>query len=266
MALIIGGSPADIPDGSKVFSDHEMWFRPGDRNTFKRTLPPEVIGLHWTGGEGSAERVFRVLKKRRLSVHFVRDRDRLVQMADVLSTSCAHIGSRRDRPISLNKRTVGVEITCRGFATKADLLGSDLRDRTELDWSEPRDVYSDYIGGRKVRMASFEPDQVDDTIWLCETLCGLLNIPRVIPWQQVPEIESDLEKRLGIPDGEGGYLLPVFDRDVRRRRGRRTVFKGVLGHLHVHKTKYDPGTQLFRALWFEGFNPMGEKKPDWRTA
>lgn len=246
------GKPLGIPDGDKIV--HDIVFTPGMPNTRKFKVPPVGIVLHWTGGEGAAGRVAATLIKKRLGIHFTIDRQRITQMAD-LTTQCAHVG----RPG--NTRFLGIEVTSRGFANKEDLQGSSLRDRQELDWSEPRDVYTEEIGGKRARMVSFTPEQVDNTIWLVETLCGVLDIPRVIPWTSVELPAGQMpDYPLPLPIFDNKWAYPVFDRDPRKwRKGRAHTFEGVLGHFHVHKTKFDPGTQLFHKLWDEGFNPLGHK-------
>lgn len=234
-------------------------FWPGcNPNTGAFTARPHAIVLHWTGAENPAERVIRTLDASDLSIHFVVERDRIVQTAD-LATLCAHAGGA-------NATSIGIEIVCRGFASREDIVGSDLRDRDELDWAEPRDVYTDVIGGRSVRMASYGETQRDLVMWLVESLCGLLEIPRVVPWQRVADIRRHphAEYALAVPKTGpgahpgGGWYVPLFDRDP-RRRGRATTWKGVMGHFHVHEDKMDPGTEVLLALWSEGFCPTGQK-------
>lgn len=251
-------------------------FRPGvNRNTRARLGPPTGIVLHWTGAENPPERVRRTLEARELSVDFVVDsglgpsRRRIVQMADPVTTQTAHAGVA-------NPRFLGIEAVSRGFARRKDVIASNLRDRSELDWATPRDTYTDRVAGRRVNLATFDPDALHDLLWLVETLCGRLAIPRVIPWRLVgpsgdPATAREL-RRLGDEPGsrlleecvpvvrEGGVWIPAFDRDP-SRSGRAKSFCGVLGHFHVHAEKFDPGTQLFYALWREGFNPAGRRFP-----
>lgn len=261
MTLILGHQPVtSIPDADLV---HEMrdergrlWFHPGvNRNTRQRQQAVRCLVLHWVGSENPAASTARYLRDqaldgRGLSCDFIVDKGSLIhQTADPLVTQCAHAGS------VINPRSAGIEITSRGFATRADVRGEDLRERTELDWSEPRDVYTDTIGVRRTRMVAFTPEQVQSVTWLVETLCGLLDIPRIIPWRYTVPGEEELPHAVPYRDR---HAVPLFDRDPgRHRRSRRATFEGVLGHFHVHKSKWDPGTQLFYRLWAEGFNPAG---------
>jgi hypothetical protein len=67
-------------------------------------------------------------------------------------------------------------------------------------------------------------------VWLVEALCGELNIPRVIPGE---DGEASLSRR----GGPSGWVK----------------LDGVIGHLHVHSKKDDPGGALFHELHQEGF-------------
>lgn len=263
MPLIYRGKPLEFPDSDKIklYRDGEgrFPFFPGsNKNTHKMKEHPKQIGLHWTGGERGVPGVVDTLTKRDLSIHSVIENDGDIWQTADLETMCAHIG----RPS--NWHSFGIEITSRGFASKKDLQGSSLRDRVDLDWSEPRDVYTDTIGGRKGRMVSFYPDQLESTLWYVETLCGLFGIPRQIPYQVITGREKEAVRfsDLLVLHNEQ-FVYPLFDRDTRRtRKGRRGSFEGVIGHFHVHPDKWDPGTQIFYKLWVEGFNPAHKKLPN----
>lgn len=263
MALIIDGKPTTlIPDGDRVVD--EILFTPGfNKNTKRFKKPPEGMVLHWTGAENPASRVARTLTNRNLSVTFVIEKDgTIVQLADVL-TRTAHAGIANDR-------FMGVEIVSRGFASRADMKGQKgLRDRTDIDWAEGRDVFKDTIAGKRINLATYYPEQVDSVLWLCETLAGLLMFPRLIPYEIAPGVQDERMKQIALPTGTGQLAVPVFNRDTRgkwspRGKGRAITFSGVIGHFHVHKQKLDPGTQLFYALWAEGWNPLGKKLFDWK--
>lgn len=259
MSLVINGVKSLFTDRVK----ENIVFTPGDPNTKYQPYAWKGMGLHWTGGEGNSDKVIRVLQARDLSVHFVVDKDgTIVQCADIY-TRCAHIGSPG------NGRFIGVETVCRGFATKEDLAMAKakdptLRDREDLDWLEQRDTYRDTIGSREVGMASFGPNQVESLVWLCEFFTDYYKFPRIIPARKVTsrDIELsdapvDVEKY--VVKHDGALWLPLFDRDSRKGpKGRAATFAGTLGHFHIHKQKYDPGTEVFYALWAEGFNPAGQ--------
>lgn len=254
----------------------ELFFYPGcNKNTKARRRPPQGIVIHWTGAENSPDRVRRTLESRDLSIDFVVDsalepsRRRIVQMADPLVTQTAHAGIA-------NPRFLGIEVVSRGFAKREDVVGSDLRDRTDLDWTVPRDLFTDRIHHRPINFASYHPDSLHDVVWLVECICGRLGIPRAIPWMSIGLADDPATARVlrRMADDRwcrmleeitpvvhaGQTWIPTFDRDV-RLAGRAGRFRGVMGHFHVHREKCDPGTQLFYALWREGFNPAGLRAP-----
>lgn len=264
MALIIDGK--SIPNTERIQED--IRFVPGtNKNTKRMKKPPEGIVHHWTGAENPGSTVVNTLLGRNLSVTFTTEvNGDLIQRADIM-TRTAHAGKA-------NNRFCGNEVICRGFARREDLQElkkagfKGFRDREEIDWEEPRDVYTDEIDGRKVNMASFTPEQIDSILYLSETLAGVLFFPRLIPYVRV-EDKSNLSERMqqiAIPAPTGGFVVPVFDRDPRWWRGtnRMKTFSGAMGHFHCHKQKFDPGTQPFYALWCEGWNPRGKKLFNWK--
>lgn len=275
MPLILAGQPTKlIDDADKVEAywsqvrRNELFFYPGcNRNTGRFAQQPRGIMVHWTGAENPPETMARTLSTRELSIHFVIDsgigegRRRIVQMADPVTTRCAHGGIA-------NPGFIGIEVVNRGFARPEDVRGSDLRERSSIDYEVARATFTDRLAGRALHFASYEPRVFHDLVWLLETLCGLMEIPRIIPFERV--FERDLEALRADPssrmlaevdpvkDAEGYLCLPRFDRDT-RRLGRAHTFKGIIGHFHTHADKCDPGTQPFYALWREGFNPAGER-------
>lgn len=243
-------SPVQPP--SPLLRRDGMWFTPKHPNTHVRPAPPDVVALHWTGGEGKAERVYRTLEKRRLSIHAIVNPDgTIVQTADWAKTACAHIGSRHDRPTSLNLRSIGIEVVSRGFAQKSDLPRTKgLRTRKAEDWDVSRPIYEGRLGKRSKDIAGFTHRQMLSVLWLCDALTATFNIPRIIPWKYGPS--GPQARNLGGSE----WIVPAFDRDPSHKPGsRRTAFRGVLGHFHVHASKWDPGPQIFNALWDRGYHP-----------
>lgn len=183
-------------------------FYPGcNRNTREQERVLRIV-VHWTGGNGKAERVVKTLQKNALSVHYVVDPDgRIVQTA-AHGTRCAHAGIANDG-------SIGIEVSSPGYATRRD---------------QPQDEY--VIGDRRIRCLRWPDEQMHSVVWLVEALCGELGIPRCIP-------------------GEGGEV------SLSRRPGPHgwVKLRGVIGHLHVHGTKHDPGGRIFHELAQEGFKP-----------
>lgn len=284
MTLILGGrAVTSIPDADKVSvvrdpENGQLVLRPGvHKNLRRRSFAPRAITIHWVGSENFPVRiadptgkakwsVLDTLLARNLGYDFLVDsalhagRRGIYQLADPVNTRTPHAGVANDQSLA-------IAFISRGFATKDDMRGSDLLDRTELDWAEPRDVFAARIwDGKRIEssnLVSLHPDALHDLVWLVETLCGLLNIPRVIPWQSAtPEYVEELRETELIratPVEHNGLLwLPLYDRDS-TPWGRARNFEGVMGHFHTHADKWDPGPQPFEALWAEGFTPTGEK-------
>lgn len=265
-AIVLDGSPILGIEGDRV--DDRLVFTLGKPNVYKRTEPWQGIVIHWTGGEGKASQVERTLVNRRLGIHFVVDADgSITQLAD-LALQVAHAGTPG------NRRYIGIEVVCRGFATKDEWLKASkfqsLRERTELDWQTPRDLYTDVVGGYRVRMAAFNPKQLTSVVWLVETLCGVFNIPRRIPHTRIvdvskykPPLPELTRQAMALPTGDGKtfYVPDVQRYPGKGRKSFAATFSGVLGHFHIHHQKLDPGTQVFYMLWTEGFNPLDKKLP-----
>lgn len=251
-SLILRGGEIAGTESTRLITD--LSFAPGDPNTREQRGAWHGVGIHWTGGERGYEGVRETLRAARLSVHFVVEKTgRIVQLAD-LATITAHIGKIG------NPRFIGIEVVCRGFATPADVRGSDLRDRDALDWSEPRDVYRDYIGRHRTGFASFSPEQVRSVLILCETLAGIFGFPRQIPAARAPKIlrTSPIDWSPLVVEADGKQWVPSMERGGDALAAKHA---GALGHFHTHDDKYDPGPQVFYALWCEGWNPAGRKLP-----
>ena len=132
-----------------------LWF-----NVPKLSKPPQFMVGHWTGGEGGAEKVHRVLKQRELSVHFVLERPgALVQMAD-LDGRCAHAGRRGNVGL-------GVEASNQGFPNN--------------DGTSPLPFDTVKIHGAKVRAVRFTEPQLAKWVALCEWAAARYGWPRQVP-------------------------------------------------------------------------------------
>lgn len=240
-----------VPGTERVRQDI-VFSVPVVRNFSKK---PKIIGLHWTGGEGSPTTLKKVLSDRNCSVHFnVAANGDIWQFAD-LNSRCIHIGS------PWNDLSFGIEVTCRGYATKEDfdkakLTNKDLKDRSFIDWHIARDFYADIIDGKEVKMASFSKEQIDSIIWLCNKLSEISGIKKIIPYKEISDINSFKapvkDSKSLIVNVSGKNFVPSFERGVK-------VEEGSIGHFHVHDTKHDPGTQPLYALWANGWNPSGQK-------
>ncbi len=121
--------------------------------------PPFLVG-HWTGGEGGADRVHRVLVQRGLSVQFVGELDgTLVQMAPVTGR-CAHAGRAGNVGI-------GVEMVSQGFPSK--------------DGTSPRPFDRVTVHGAPVRAVRFTEAQIRSWVALAEWCAATFGWPRQVP-------------------------------------------------------------------------------------
>lgn len=132
-----------------------LWF---DVPSFAKP-PPFIVG-HWTGGEGGAAKVHRVLEQRELSVQFVLERDgSLVQMASV-GGRCAHAGRRGNVGL-------GVEAVNQGFPNN--------------DGTSPLPYDVVKVHGAKVRAVRYTEAQLAKWVALCEWAATRYGWPRHVP-------------------------------------------------------------------------------------
>ena len=145
----------------EVDFDVENWHRTGlyfSRLGMRSTT--SSVGLHWTGGEGGASQVYRVLKDRRLSVQFFIDYDGTIfQMADAQARA-AHIGTE-------NARCIGIEIANRAS--------------TKPNAKRPRELYTEKVHGKAFRATYFTPAQVASAEKLTRALCKIYGLPYEAP-------------------------------------------------------------------------------------
>jgi N-acetyl-anhydromuramyl-L-alanine amidase AmpD len=189
------------------------------RSTHPRRERCRAIVLHWTGGMGGPEQVYRTLRSRvgprtpdGLSVHYVISaHGEVVQMAPT-SLVCLHAGVA-------NEWSVGVEIVSPGLPMGAAY-------EREKKAGVQRAVYADRMrkARRPIKLLDFTTAQTDAVTLLVESLCDTLGIVRAVP------TEGDELMRRQMTAAELG------------------AFSGVMGHFHAHPTKLDPGTALLERL------------------
>lgn len=222
--LIVGGRVVDVvaDDGSKIecfnWHDHGMEFKPGDgaRRRVVAKTPLRKKVWHWTGGEGTARALFRVLDGRELGIETAIDADGVLwQFADPIFVDTYDAGP-------WNPESWGTEITNYGFTAPGRSTPNPKRG-----------TYRTTMNGRPREFARFFPSQIRTALALARAVS-----------KAVPTIA------LAVPVGADGKLFPsVAPRDFLRR------FSGHLGHYHLTDNKADPGHDLlgaFRAAGFEG--------------
>ncbi len=215
--LIIGGKEVPCLLPVRNWMEHGMEVKVG-RGSRRRHPKTEIdlFVLHWTGGEGSAKGLFRVLNHRALGVEFAVDRDAAIwQFADPVKVDTFDAGK-------FNPRSVGVEIVNYGFRRKvADIPRAGRK----------RPLYQTTLNGRKRTFARFTPAQMAAAIALTEAVTDA-----------IPTIPKQ------IPRDEGGQILQRT-----MTAASLKSFSGVVGHFHLTKKKSDPGTEIFKALDSVGY-------------
>lgn len=219
--IIVGGERFAVGGlGGEVdvltWHDHGVQFRAGEGFNKKRNRDVTLSIFHWTGSENPPLTMVKTLRARKLGVEFAIDRDGCVyQFADPIEVDTADAGP-------VNARSVGIEIVNYGVrswdrAWLAPKLGKD------------RVPSAQRIHGRYVTVAGFYPAQVAAACALADTLsrCPLLRIARAVPV------------------GEDGRVTPTA-----LAPAELAAFSGHIGHLHVTKSKLDPGLELIADIGF----------------
>lgn len=209
MTLIIGNKEMPCAMPVKNWHETKLEFKPGD-GARKRKLPIDLAIWHWTGGEGTAEGVFRTLDVKDYGVEFCIDRDGMIwQFADPILVDTFDAGS-------FNPRSVGTEIINYGFRDDLSAVPSSGRNRN---------LYDCTMRGKDRRFASFYAVQIRAAIALAEALSDAIpTLPRLVPGA-----------------GKG-----VFPNTMTSKQAK--AFAGHAGHFHVSSAKSDPGFDLLSAL------------------
>lgn len=206
----------DLGDGGPpilcvLWGESGYEYTPMNTRVKARVQKPNLLVWHDTAGEGTGPRIYRVLLKKKLSVHFAVDRKGLIwQYCDPGLFSCAHVGR------GANSRSVGFEMANVVFPPNvrpgifANLRRYWLTGREKM-FGRPT-VSEDYRG-RKRRVLGHFKAQNRAAIALTLTCLRVFGtIPRRVP-------------------GDGGKpvseLVPPG-------------WQGVCGHLHLTDRHVDP--------------------------
>jgi hypothetical protein len=221
MGIIIGGEKVGqqlyCPMITTYRDDPSIETKPSHRAR-RRNTEINMIVLHWTGGEGSAERVIRVLKEKSLSVEFIIDSSGFIfQTCDPLLVGCYHAGR-------FNRRSIGIEVVNYGFkwppSKKWNLFKLSKKGKERL-------VYNTTINGKSVYLADFNLKQSYSILRLLSMLTGKIkSIPVTVP--------SDLYNAMTSEEADS--------------------FRGICGHYHLSKRKLDPGTNIMQTIESVGDN------------
>ena len=178
----------------------------------RRRKPLRNLVIHWTGAENSAQKVFRTLKRRDLSVDFIIDWDGKTYMCnpDPLRYRTSHAGNA-------NSYSVGVEVV--NYGTRR--LASEVPQHKIAQKHRPLTLQT--IHGKQRFVADFFPEQVKA-------------LKRLV-WG----VGYHLDIETAFPTKPGTRQIQDTVIDWRS-------FEGVLGHFHVSGRKTDPGTAVLQEL------------------
>ena len=182
-----------------------------------RTEPLRAVLIHWTAGVGDAATFHG---------NMVKNRKCSVHYYVDWSGQIWQMAPDERECIHAGKIanpwTIGIEVQSPGYPNGA-------LQRVETARGVKRKMREDIWCGKKTRTLEFTAAQTAAIVELVEALCARHNIPRVLP------------------------------KSVNQRQSKEwaAVYRGVLGHCHVHKTKDDPGPQIFEALEAAGFARVG---------
>lgn len=181
-------------------------------STRPRMEPVRAVVLHTTGGVRPPAGVFDTLRQRKLSVHYIVGSDGEILQCAPHSLVCLHAGK-------VNAWTVGIEAV-------SPLLPRTAAAEIERKRGVQRDVYRDRVRGRReIDLLDLTAAQTSATLLLIETLCDQLRIPRAVP-----------------VDADGALLRREMT------PAELASFRGVMGHVHCHPSKLDPGTRVMERL------------------
>lgn len=200
--------------------DHLPW-------THERSAPLSLVVLHWTGGRSNAAKVYDALKKRRLSIHYVVNTDGSVVQMCSESLVCQHVKTWQG--VSVNERSVGIEVVGPGFPT---VLQKGTLERipnqvweAEKKAGVKRLVYRDKIKGATASHLDYTEAQHEAVRLLVGEICERQRIPYDVP-----------------RDAHGNLRTDALS------KAELLAYRGVLGHYHVSTSKRDPGTEPLRRL------------------
>jgi hypothetical protein len=211
-AVIVNGEPVFVGRPVRVWTETGLHFPGRPKRTETR-----AVWLHHTGGENSADGVYRTLRAAGTSVNFFIDQEGVIwQFADAMLAT-AHAGGDKV-VLSANPWAIGVEI-----ANRANNEATHRPNGKAHQW--PRELCDDVIRGKHLRVTRFYPEQIASAVALCEALCKAFGLPLAAP------VEED-----------GKVVARTMTIDELRE------LRGVGAHYLNHFTKNDPGTEVLLAV------------------
>lgn len=208
--IIVGGKRWPVVAPVELWDDTGLETTPG-RGARKRKRAIDLGVFHWTGGEGGAQTLFRVLTKRQLGVEFYIGHDGTIwQFCDPALVDTFDAGR-------VNDRSFGAEIANYGFRGRGKPIPRKGLKRPQ---------YNCDLNGRRRKFAHFWPAQIAAALSLADAMSKACSIPRAVP------------------ESGGGYWVEPNTLSAERL----DAFKGHLGHFHITSRKSDPGMDLLETF------------------
>lgn len=158
-AILVSGEPVYCEADVRSWHEHGLTFPALSKRTETR-----AVVLHWTGGEGGGldggQQENRVIRERRLSVHFCIEQDGTVYQYVDAGMRCAHASGANDW-------SVGIEVANRANG------------KPNEEW--PREKYFEVVHGKRFACSRFYPAQVAAAQALCSALCRAYGLPLDVP-------------------------------------------------------------------------------------
>lgn len=107
-----------LEDQVHSWDEHGLQFtgKKSEKNNRPRSIKPNLMVFHWSGGEGSYERIFKTLTKRKLGIHLYIDYDGdIYQYADLWTVACAHAHRANARSIGCEMQNLGLGDSTKKF-------------------------------------------------------------------------------------------------------------------------------------------------------
>lgn len=232
MALIIGGESLACEAHVIDWRAHGYRFTPDMKNIGKRrasSAKPELLVVHWTGGERSNDNVYRTLEDRGYGVEFSMDYyGHIWQYCDPYEVYTAHAGG-------VNLQSFGIEVQCQGLYPHPVWSAATQR-RMDKKWQRGR--YRDDIDGTPYSMTCFNADQLEALLQFADALAEAEIIPKEMPILPEPMV---------LETEDGKVECGLLSKERVPKKDRKGL-KGVCGHFHVHDSRVDPGTQPLEEL------------------
>jgi len=184
--VYVGGERRFVAAPVRTWRDGDV---PGFPKLPHRRRTSAVV-LHWTGGEGDAEQMHRVLVRRKLSVHFHIDHMGVITQFCDTEARCAHAGTA-------NAYSIGIEIQNRANKVR------EVREQKGIT----RELVTEQIHGVDVTHTTFTAEQTRSALALTDALCIAYSLPFRVPMQGGDVLATTLiEAELSVWSGVLGHL------------------------------------------------------------